>query len=303
MTASNDRNVSRRTFLKGAGGLSAAWLVGGAVSPVYASVGSSEGGWGVLVDLTRCNGCESCVLACKRSNGLPNPESVPEHLDSDAYTYLEERLVRLPDQEIRTAFVKRQCMHCLEPACVSACTVGALHKRPDGPVVYEADKCIGCRYCQYACPFGVPTYEWENPLGLIAKCQFCFERLGEGREPACTEACPEGALRFGRRDALLNQAHAQIATNPGRYVDHVYGEQEAGGTSMLYLASMSFELLGFPSLGAEAIPHNAETIMKGTPLVAVTVASVVTGLHWVLKRRDEKLAQVRASADEVGEGK
>jgi formate dehydrogenase iron-sulfur subunit len=181
--------------------------------------------------------------------------------------------------------------------------VGALRKLDEGPVVYDAEKCIGCRYCQYACPFGVPTYEWEDPFGLISKCEFCFGRLQEGQEPACVEACPNGALRFGLRHELLAQAHAQIATDPDRYVDHVYGEHEAGGTSMLYLSALPFDLLGFPNLGSKAIPSDAEAMMKRTPLVAVTVASAVTGLHWVLKRRDQKLPEVTQPTDQTGEEK
>ncbi len=119
----------------------------------------------------------------------------------------------------------------------------------EGPVVYDSEKCIGCRYCQYACPFGVPTYQWDNVLGLIRKCEMCFSRIGDGVLPACVAACPNGALRFGKRHELLAQAKAQIASRPGHYVDHIYGEHEAGGTSMLYLSDVPFSLLGFPTLG------------------------------------------------------
>jgi formate dehydrogenase iron-sulfur subunit len=171
---------------------------------------------------------------------------------------------------------------------------------PEGPVVYDAEKCIGCRYCQYACPFEVPTYDWEDPLGLIHKCQLCYSRLNEGQVPACVDACPNGALRFGRRDALLAQAHAQIVSNAGRYVDHVYGEHEAGGTSMLYLSPVPFDQIGFPALGDEPIPHYAETIMKGTPLIAVTVASAITGIHWLLKRRENALSSAQVRINDAG---
>jgi formate dehydrogenase iron-sulfur subunit len=279
--------------------LTAAWLLDG-VGPVYAGELSTEKSWGVLIDLTRCSGCGSCALACGKSNDLPLTGTVPETLDCSAYSCLQTHKVVTDDQLQETLFVKRQCMHCVHPACVSACTVGALRKTPEGPVVYDAEKCIGCRYCQYACPFEVPTYDWEDPLGLIHKCQLCYSRLNEGQVPACVEACPNGALRFGRRDALLAQAHAQIVSNIGRYVDHVYGENEVGGTSVLYLSPVPFEKIGFPLLGNEPIPHNAEKIMKSTPLVAVTVASAVTGLHWFLKRREQKAAPAPVSKDGSG---
>jgi formate dehydrogenase iron-sulfur subunit len=225
---------------------------------------------------------------------------VPEALDYRSYTCLQAQEIGTTNGVPETLYVKRQCMHCIHPACVSACTVGALRKTPEGPVIYDADKCIGCRYCQYACPFEVPTYDWEDPFGLIHKCQFCFSRLSEGCDPACVAACPNGALRFGPRDALLAQAYAQIVSNPRRYVDHVYGEAEVGGTSMLYLSPVPFDRLGFPVLGDEPIPHYAETVMRATPITALTVASVITGLHWFLKRREQKLSPAHAGENDAG---
>lgn len=283
--------ISRRSFLKSLGaGAAAATLAPLVQAPAAsASETSAENSWGVLIDLTRCTGCESCVLACKQSNQLPNPTLLPNQFDTDAYTYL----AKYPEIEYPyegRVYVKRQCMNCVHPACVSACTVGALRKSPEGPVTYDASKCFGCRYCQYACPFGVPAYEWENPLGLIHKCQFCNERLSEGEMPACAEACPNGALRFGRREELLAQAHAQIESNPGRYIDHIYGEHEAGGTSMLYLSAVPFTDLGFPELDPKPVPHYAEAVMKQTPVVALAVASVASGLSWFFQRR-ARLAQ------------
>jgi formate dehydrogenase iron-sulfur subunit len=288
MNGRNGQRVTRRDFLKGVGSgglaLTAGWFVDGAAAPVWASDASSGQSWGMLVDITRCTGCGSCSAACQATNGLPVTDLAPESLDSDAYTCLQ---VHEAEGRTESLYVKRQCMQCVHPGCVSACTVGALRKTSEGPVVYDAAKCIGCRYCQYACPFGVPAYEWEDPFGLIHKCEFCVARLVEGQKPACAEACPNGALRFGRRDALLAQAHAQITSQPDRYVDHVYGEQEVGGTSMLYLSPVPFDQIGFPLLGEKPIPHYAEAIMKNTPVIAVTVASALTGFHWLLKRREQ----------------
>ena len=279
--------LSRRDFLKGAGtgavALAASSLLPCEATPTQASAGPANAeAWGILIDLTRCTGCNACVLACKEANGLPHSAEVAQTLSSDAYTCLNEYQVNS-----QAHYVKRQCMHCLQPACASACTVGALRKTPEGPVVYEANRCIGCRYCQYACPFGVPAYDWDNPLGLIHKCQMCVTRLAEGKSPACVSACPNGALRFGKRAELLAQARAQIASNPGRYVDHIYGEHEAGGTSVLYLASVPFSDLGFPTLGSEPISEKAETVMDYTPLTALTVASIAGALHWITGRRQK----------------
>jgi formate dehydrogenase iron-sulfur subunit len=239
---------------------------------------------GLLIDLTRCTGCQSCAAACQVANSRPESITPPTALSSDAYSFVDCRScpptgATADVDPLKTVYVKHQCMHCEHPACVSACTVGALQKSALGPVIYDADKCIGCRYCQYACPFGVPTYDWENALGLIHKCQMCAQRQATGELPACVGACPNGALRFGKRHELLAQAHAQIATNPNRYIDHVYGEFEVGGTAVLYLSAVPFVELGFPSLGNEPIPHNAETVMERTPLIALGVATVVSVLH------------------------
>lgn len=286
----NEQILSRRDFLKAAGtgaaAVTASCVLAGQAGPALASGAVSDQTWGMLVDVTRCTGCQSCALACKEANNRPNPTVEPQALSDEAYTFID---VRKSADSAEPFNIKRQCMHCVHPACASACTVGALRKSPDGPVVYDSKKCIGCRYCQYACPFGVPTYDWDNPLGLIHKCQMCVERLGTGELPACVSACPAGALRFGRRSDLLTQAHAQIRSNPGRYIDQVYGEFEAGGTSVLYLSGVPFAQLGLPDLSGDTISHQAEAVMKKTPVIAASVATLATGLYWLLKRRDLNL--------------
>jgi formate dehydrogenase iron-sulfur subunit len=294
-------NLSRRDLLKGVGtgvaALAAATTIGPGTKSAQAGGPVNEDAYGLLIDLTRCTGCESCTFACKEANDRPHPNRMPIQLDSDAYSFIDNCQVENSVGGVDTHHIKRQCMHCLHPACVSACTVGALRKTAEGPVVYDAEKCIGCRYCQYACPFGVPTYEWENPLGLIHKCEMCTSRLAEGELPACVGSCPNGALRFGKRKDLLAQAKAQVRSNSGRYIDHIYGEHEAGGTSVLYLSPVPFGLLGFPELGDDSIAHYAEAVMKQTPAIALTVASIVTALHLVMQRRQMVHGEVTVHAD------
>jgi formate dehydrogenase iron-sulfur subunit len=303
LQAEQGQGLSRRAFVKGLG-LGAAALAGCAMlegAPAQAAAAASsepDGGSeavGVLIDLTRCSGCQSCALACKASNELPLPEQAPTQLNSGALSYVDTRSgVNGGD-----VFVKRQCMHCVHPACVSACTVGALRKTVQGPVVYDADKCIGCRYCQYACPFGVPTYQWDNVLGLIRKCEMCFDRVAGRQLPACVAACPNGALRFGKRHELIAQAKAQIASRPGHYIDHIYGEREVGGTSMLYLSDVPFAQLGFPTFGERTVSGYAETVMQMTPAVAATVAMLATGMHLIFQRRQQVLAHARHQAKQA----
>lgn len=289
-TTRSGASISRRTFLKQSGaGVTALVMATMLSSRVQAGSVDSDTGEqsGILIDLTRCTGCQSCALACQVANDRPRSATPPTCLSADSYSFVDGCTVTQDDSEEHciTVSVKRQCMHCDHPACVSACTVGALRKTAQGPVVYDSAKCIGCRYCQYACPFGVPAYDWDNPLGLIHKCQMCTQRQAEGGLPACVQACPNGALRAGPRSALLAQARAQIASNPERYVSHIYGEREAGGTSVLYLSAIPFDQLGFPTLGPEPIPIHAEAVMERTPLIALTVATVATTIHAITRNR------------------
>ncbi|MCK4299481.1 MAG: 4Fe-4S dicluster domain-containing protein, partial [Planctomycetes bacterium] len=181
----------------------------------------------MLYDSTKCVGCRACQNACKEWNR--NPPEVGPGLSSDTWTLIQ---VAKPEGSDERAFLKRQCMHCLHPACVSACPVGAFQQTEQGAVVYDSDRCIGCRYCMVACPFGIPKLEWEETLPFIRKCTFCVDRLEDGLEPACAAACPVGAIAFGERDSLIAEAEDRIRNNPDRYVNHIYGKDELGGTSM-----------------------------------------------------------------------
>jgi formate dehydrogenase iron-sulfur subunit len=176
--------------------------------------------------------------------------------------------------------------------------VGALEKTAEGPVIYHADKCIGCRYCQYACPFGVPAFEWQETLGLIRKCTMCADRQAAGEKPLCAKTCPTGAIAFGERDDLLQEARDRIAAHPDDYIDHIYGETEVGGTSMMYMSAVPFADLGFPELGDTPVAQSAEAVMTQTPTIAIGVAAIASGLYWVVKRRQEREAAAAVEATE-----
>ncbi|ACX51454.1 4Fe-4S ferredoxin iron-sulfur binding domain protein [Ammonifex degensii KC4] len=238
---------------------------------------------GVLVDITRCVGCGSCVVACKLYNNLP--WSNAPHLGKDAvltadnWTVVKEFTASRGKESV-WRFVKEQCFHCLEPACASACFASAFRKTPEGPVIYNERVCVGCRYCMIACPFSIPKYEWQARFPRVQKCQMCFYRVKDGEMPACVTVCPAGALKFGDRDALLKEAKERIAQNPGRYVNHVYGEKEYGGTCWLYLSDVPFAELGFRThVSTESIPHWSERVTKWTLPVAGGWAAVLTALY------------------------
>jgi formate dehydrogenase iron-sulfur subunit len=224
----------------------------------------------------------------------------------DACTFTKINFTELEyNGRFRWVFNKTQCMHCEHPACVEACIVGALEKQPDGPVTYDDHKCIGCRYCQVACPFGIPNFEWDKPMPWIRKCTFCADRQAAGLRPACVTTCPTGALVSGDREVLLAEARQRIASSPGKYVDHIYGEKEVGGTSWLYLSPVPFEKLGFASVGSEAVTINAARAMGLVPPVLLGVAATMTGVYLLTKRR-HKLEQLRkdykaGKTNDVGE--
>jgi formate dehydrogenase iron-sulfur subunit len=249
----------------------------------------------MLIDLTKCIGCRACQAACKQWNDLPAEATNnwgsyenPPRRSAKTWTTITFNEVTEGD-EFAWIFAKRQCMHCEDPACAAACIVGALRKTPKGPVVYDDYKCIGCRYCTLACPFNVPTFEWDTPVPYIRKCTMCADRTAEGMEPACSKSCPTEALLPGEREVLVQEARFRIQAHPDKYVDHIYGEKEVGGTSKLYLSSVSFDKLGFPALESEPIPRYADVAMAAVPPTIVVVSAAMAGVYWITKRRDQMM--------------
>ena len=283
-----------------------------------------------LVDINNCIGCRACQVACKQWNdkdgehtetlyqlGIQNPAA----LDSNTYTLISSH--EIPDDAapggLRYTFAMRRCFHCLEPACVSACPTTALARQEDGPVVYSADKCIGCRYCMLACPWDVPTAEWNSLAPKIQKCTHCADRTEQplplarngqalsGHEtelfketmavPACVKACPADALVYGEREEMLTEARRRIAARPGRYVNHIYGETEAGGTSVLYLSSVPFEKLGFPTLGPKPFPGYSHPALAAVPPAVMAVGAVLGAIYVGFKKRVSAVAGAAGSED------
>lgn len=249
----------------------------------------------VLIDLTRCIGCRGCQIACKEWNERKARKTTfngdftnPTDLSSDCYTR-----IRFHEQEKNGepvwSFIKNQCLHCKDPACASVCPVTALKKTEAGPVVYRYDRCIGCRYCMMACPFHIPKYEWESAQPWVQKCTFCAERIQDGITPACIKACPTGTMFYDDHEKVVAEAKSRLSNNPGKYINHIYGLEEAGGTSWMYISAVPFEELGFkmnvpkyplPSLTWEYISH----------IPAVFGVTFACGLGaWIITRRHEKM--------------
>ena len=243
----------------------------------------------ILIDTTRCNGCEACVLACKQENDLGPDRLRPGQQAVDGLSSTRfSTILRRPGRQ----FVRHMCRHCLEPACVSACLVGAMQKTPEGPVVYDSDLCIGCRYCLVACPWDIPRYQWDEAVPYVRKCTLCYPRLKEGKIPACVEACPREALLYGRRTDLLAEAHSRIKEKSGVYVPHVYGENEVGGTSVLYVSDVSLDFLGWSrSPGEDSLPPLTWASLTKVPPVIVGMGALMGGIYWVIRRRMQLAAE------------
>ena len=288
-----------------------------------------------LVDTTKCIGCRACQVACKQWNDREGEETElqlggigfqnPATLSSKTYTLISfhELTNEKAPGGLDYIFTMHRCLHCLEPACVSACPTTALKRQPDGPVAYEASKCIGCRYCIWACPWGVPTAEWDSLAPKIQKCTHCADRLEqplplarngqalspeEGNSfranivvPACVKACPADALRFGEREEMLQEARSRISKGPDKYIDHIYGEKEAGGTSVLYLASVPFEKIGLPALGDKPYPAVSKAALHAVPPAVLAVGALLGGIYSFFKRRTLALA-ASAGTDAHGNG-
>jgi formate dehydrogenase iron-sulfur subunit len=238
----------------------------------------------ILFDSTQCVGCRMCEEACaKRWQAAYNDQIAKQ-----------ERLSERKLTTIRTfgeSYSRKLCMHCEDPSCASACPVGALQKTALGPVVYDEDKCMGCRYCMVACPFQVPVYEWSKRLPRVRKCDMCYDRQSRGLPTVCVEACPTGATSGGDRDQLIAEARRRIRENPKQYYDRIYGLQEVGGTSVLMIAAVPMEQLGMPAgLGRDPLPRLTWNALSHVPDVVSLGTVLLGGVYWITHRRDEVAA-------------
>ena len=259
---------------------------------------------GLLIDTTRCIGCRGCQSACKQWNQLPgwgdahedyktsfsptmtNPVELNAKTDNRVEFFEVEE-----GGKLNWVFVHKRCFHCGNPSCVSVCPVSALEKQSTGAVTWDETRCIGCRYCQNACPFDIPKFEWEEAWPKIQKCTFCWNRIKDGMEPACAKTCPPDAIMFGERDEMLAEANARMAKFPGKYYNHIYGEHEAGGTSVMYLAAVPLDKLGFNmDVKTDEYPDYTWEFLSRVPIEVAAIAALMGGVYFFRKRRLDKVA-------------
>jgi Fe-S-cluster-containing dehydrogenase component len=264
------------------------------------------GRFGLLHDTTLCVGCRSCEVACKEVSGLPpfDGDAVGDQTVFDDRRRTTDTTLTVVNRyrEATTDAVpvyrKLQCMHCNEPCCAAVCPVGAFEKTPEGPVLYHAELCMGCRYCVMACPYYALAYEYDDPLTpRVMRCTMCYDRIAEGKVPGCAEACPAGAITFGEREQLLEVARDRIRKFPERYVNHIFGEHEFGGTSWLVLSGIPFDQMDLHA-GAthESLPAIGTSYLGVVPLIITIYPGLMAGFYAFSKRKERLAAEERDEA-------
>lgn len=296
--------VSRRSLLHGALAAAGAAVAAPTRAQAREKVEPLADAVGMLYDSTLCVGCGGCVAACKESNQLPWDQ--PKDLSHTTKNIVKRRaLPVVAGAPAASAFVKQQCMHCVDPSCVSVCMMGALHKEGEGKrdmggerkgtgiVVYDQGLCLGCRYCQIACAWSVPKFEWRERVPRIVKCEMCRHRADPKAEgalavanPACAQVCPTGAVVYGHRADLLAEARRRLAAEPQRYNGKVFGEREGGGSQVLTLAAAgtTFKQLGFPDLPDYAPAYLSESVSHAPYLHGLTPIALYAAAAFVIRK-------------------
>ena len=283
----------------------------------------------ILYDSMKCIGCHTCEKACKEANNLPwdvvTEESdsaetttttegettetgttsttttttiediaVNDDLDADSWVNVKVWDTTFADGSTVSLYIRQACMHC--GSCAKVCPAKAIVQREDGIVTVDSDKCIGCHYCHAACPFDIPRYGED---GAMRKCIMCNERVDEGKEPACVEACPTNALTFGYRDELVVSGKEREAelVEEGNSSAYLYGEDELGGVPLMYALPYSYDVYGLPKLPLEA--QNPVTLKDfGIPAgIIAGLAALAAGGMTYIRNREEKAGTEEASKE------
>lgn len=281
-------DIKRRGFLKLLGVTGMTLAVGNSTAATPENTSDVEF-YGILYDATKCKGCRGCEYDCADAHGLPTPlptkkiEAIRK-TDETCNTVVNTYKTKKGD-----VFLKMQCMHCNEPACVAACLTKAMSKDKTGPVTWNGDKCMGCRYCMVSCPFDSPKFEYHSANPKIQKCDMCFEKQKTGEAPTCAANCPNEALLYGKRRDLITEARKRIYGNPETYYDKIYGEHEAGGTGWLYLSPVPFEELGLNTrLQQSSYPALTKGFLYSVPSIFVLVPTLLLGIHQATKNNHLK---------------
>jgi len=223
--------------------------------------------YAILLDNTFCTGCNSCTYRCIQEF----------HYHDQAAKGIFRTFVQINDDGL----YHKRCMHCLDADCVANCPVKALTKSEYGPVLYNAQTCIGCQTCVRVCPFHVPQFDEASKK--IFKCSMCAHKTSQGKVPSCVEVCPTGALQFGEYQKILAKAKAMAAKDKLM----IYGMQENGGTHLFVLAKTDPVVFGYPKVPAKV----KKSASLGDALALPAIAAVAFG---GFTKFNERKARVKA---------
>lgn len=280
--------IDRRDFLKTIGVVGLTLTVGDSLGAIKKD-GKEVEFYGVLYDSVRCVGCQTCEVVCAETNELPAPKGEPKVGALRKTDEIHRTVVNCYKTTKGDVYIKNQCMHCTQPACAAACLTKAMYKTKEGPVIWRANKCMGCRYCMVSCPFDVPKFEYHSANPKIQKCTMCYDKISKGGTPACAENCPAEALKFGTRRELISEARKRMSDNPGTYVDEIYGEHVAGGTSFMYISPVPFNELGLNTkLQNESYPKLSKGFLFSVPAVFVLLPPLLLGIYEATKNRNNE---------------
>jgi len=235
--------------------------------------------YGLLYDQSKCVGCKACEYACQSEHDQPLHDAVK--LDQDTFNWVQS--------VGKDTYQRHMCMHCENPTCASVCPVAALQKTHQGPVIWIASICMGCRYCMMACPFSIPKYQWHSVNPQVRKCDMCFpKRVSKGEQTACASICPMGATTFGYRKDLLEEAKRRVKADPKTYTGVLFGEEEAGGTGVLMLLTKSAAENGLPTnVPKDELPNLTWKVLEKLPVIIPVWAVFLGGMYWLTDRKNE----------------
>ena len=281
-------SVNRRSFLKTLGAAGVTLAVGNKLMASATKKNNIEFS-GILYDSTLCGGCQVCEISCAKAHNLPEPKDTVKAGVERKTSEVQRTVINAISTPSGEVYTKTQCMHCNEPACAAACLTQAMYKTKEGPVIWRGEKCMGCRYCMVSCPFNIPKFEYHSANPKIEKCTMCYDRIKEGKVPACVENCPAEALIFGKRKDLIKEARKRIVENPKQYEDYIYGEHEAGGTGLIYLSPLPFEKMGYKTnLQKSSYPALSKGFLYSVPTIFVLWPAILLGMHEATKNNNPK---------------
>ena len=285
--------LSRKDFLKATAGAAGLLLL---QPPAMALAKDSQTreGMAMLIDVTKCVSCWWCYAACKDCNGLPetikpDPEQPPP-LSPDVCTTLYP--VKKGEGWISR---KQACNHCTDAACVEVCPTGALSYNELGFVQYDKAKCSGCGYCAEFCPFAVPQMESNRITGIAVmnKCDFCKDLVTNGEQPACAAACTTGAIKFGKRDELVQEGKERVAALRQANPDAVlYGDKELGGLHVMYVLDDTPEIYGLPVDPKVPAPVMVRDVLKWVGVGAAIAVVAGFGLNYIVAREAKMTSEL-----------